>query len=185
MSTSAAQTPAVGDPVFFEGLPHKITSVSGNLVEFASDLTHTGPDNNNNIVTVPRFRTGANLSDFQWSDELKSWYLWGRVLCKGRGGVGMDQRAVVAELRDRGLIPSRPGRERGAAPAGGEQLDLHIALFYNQTNWKQEMANVRRGEGLSTQAEKHCVEFHKRAKRRIVEGFAAPGDGDPHFKGEA
>ena len=186
MSTSALQAPVVGDPVFFEGLPHKIAQLTDKGVEFVSELTHTrvtpvdqeDPSKGSSIETIPRFRTVANRADLQWSSRYKVWYLWGRLLCKSRGGVGDQQRSIVAELRDRGLLAARETRERGQGPAGGEQLGLYYCLFSKPgINWRQEMANVRRGDGLSENAKASCDEFDSEIKCKF--GFATPDDGDP------
>jgi len=181
---TATKKPAVGDPVFFEGFPHAITGVTADKVEFASLLTHTGPktnaDGSQTTVTVPRFRTLMNLADLQWDDDLGAWYVFGRVLCKGRGGVGEDQRKIVADLRDRGLIPARSTRPRGMVPAGGEHLNLHKALFASKkgVNWRQEIDNIRRGEGLTMKAKECAAHYHELFKAPLADGYAYPGAND-------
>lgn len=184
MSNSTTQTPAVGDPVFFEGLPSKITrlNVELNKVEFVSDLTVTvprnEPDGSTSLETKPRFRTVANLSDLLWSSRYNVWYLWGRLLCKSRGSLGEEQRRVVAFLRDRKLLASRPTRDRGSYPTAGEQLGLYYCLFSKPgINWRQEVQNVERREGLSSEAAAACAEFDSDMECKF--GFAEFGDGDP------
>jgi len=173
MVATSTQTPAVGDPVFFEGLPHRITAFAADKVEFASELQHQGPNG-----TGPRFRTIANLADLRWSSRYAVWYLWGRLLSKSRGGVGLEQRTIVAELRDRKLLGMRATRKEGQGPTGGEQLGMYYCLFSKSSiNWQQEIANVRRGDGLSTAASAACGEFD--VDRKCKFGYASPEDGDP------
>lgn len=182
MSPTATKTPALGDPVFFEGLPHKITLIVGGLVEFSSEKLHEGTTLTRGNVRVPQtqplFRTSANLADLRWSTELNAWYLWGRLLSKGRGGVGTDERLIVAELRDRGLLPARETRPQGSGPAGGEHHNLHAALFRANINWAQELANVRRGDGLSANAQAAVTAYGARFKKKLTEGFADPDAND-------
>lgn len=173
MSETVTRTPAVGDPVVFEGLAHTITRIEGALFEIESELRHGDK---------PRFRTVGNLADCLWSSRLGAWYVWGRVLCKGRGGVGMDQRQVIAELRDHGVIPSRPTRERGQGPAAGEQHGLYCDLVAAGVDWTQELGNLRRGEGLSDAAKACCAHHeHGFRSKRLNHGYATPNDGDPGF----
>lgn len=187
MTGTAVRTPAVGDPVFFEGLPHRISAFAGARVEFVSELQHDAGERNAEgqfqARYVPRFRTVGIASELRWSDELRAWYLWGRVLCKGRGGVGMDARLIVAELRDRGLLPARPTRKPGQGPAGGEQMNLYCCLFSptvdgTGVNWAQELANVKRGEGLSLHAQTRVAEYRERFRHKLARGYADPDAND-------
>lgn len=177
MATSgAARTPTVGDSLFFEGLPHRIQVIAAeqNKVQFVSELTAVSGG-----VNVPRFRTAANLDDLMWSDRIQAWTIWGRVLGKGRGDVGEDQRRIVADLRDRRLLAARETRERGQGPTGGEQFELYLTLFRgSNVNWKQELSNARRGEGLSTDAQAMCAAFEPKCRMKYKYGYAAPHDGD-------
>lgn len=195
MTTAATPTtPQIGDPVLFEGLPSTIVALVRDKVEFVSELKHTMDDG----TVVPRFRTVANLPDMLWSSRLNAWYVWGRVLSKGRGAkdregrrgrvdmtgqVGDDQRAIVAALRDRGIIPSREGRRMGAAPAAGEQHGLFVDLFADGVvNWKQELKKMSYAEGLSDTATSACRKHGQGFKsKRLNHGFADRNDGDPGY----
>ena len=172
-------TPQVGDAVLYEGQPSRILKIVGDKVEFVSDLRHTREDG----TVVPRFGTIAFLADMLWSSRLSAWYLWGRVLGKGRGGVGEDQRRVAIELRDRGVVPSRLTRQLGQAPAAGEHHGLYCDLFHaKEVDWKQEMRNVSLDEGLSDNAKAACAEHRAGFKtKRLNHGFADRDDGDPGF----
>lgn len=171
---------AIGDPIIFEGQPSHIVGVVGGKVEFVSDLMHTREDG----TEVPRFRTVASAADLLWSARLGAWYVWGRVLGKGRGGVGVDQRRLFADLRDIGVIPSRPGRPFCVVPVAGEQHGLYCDLFVGSpgVNWEQELRNIRTGEGL-TDAAKQCCKDHAEGfyAKRLNHGYASPNDGDPGF----
>lgn len=172
-------TPQVGDAVLFEGQPSRILQIIGDKVEFVSDLRHTREDG----TEVPRFGTIAFVADLIWSSRLSAWYLWGRVLGKGRGGVGANQRQIAAQLRDRGVIPSRLTRQFGQVPAAGEQHGLYCDLFHGtDVDWNQEMRNVSFGEGLSDKA-KACCSAHVAGfkTKRLNHGYADPNDGDPGF----
>jgi hypothetical protein len=176
--------PKVGDPVFFECLDHTITDIEDGKVRFESALLNTkagrvGWDSFPLPETRPRFRTTAILSDLHWDDELNAWYLWGRLLCKGRGGVGVDQRVVIASLRDRGVIPGRPTRQIGSGPAGGEHQNLYKALFADSSiDWVQEIQSFGRGEGLSAKADAAVGEYKDRFKKKLVRGYAQPDIND-------
>lgn len=208
-------TPKVGDPVIFEGLPHRITQVAyegspyhprrdsqrtttaeADRVFFESELPHTRPGRGRRPPrTRARFRTQANLADLRWSDELGAWYLWGRLLGAGRGAQvdaagrvlipapTLDERKVVAELRDRGLLPMRATRQPGSVPAGGEHVNLHLALFSKGIDWAQELANVRRGEGLSENANAAIADYGERFRKRLTEGYADPDADDSKGEG--
>lgn len=176
--STATRTPAVGDRVMFEGLMHKIAVLQDGKFEIHSLLMHTpgrGP-------ARPRFITTGMLADLLWSNRLDAWYVWGRVLGKGRGGVGEDQRSIVRELRDRNILPSRPTRDRGAPPVAGEQHGLYCDLFMNQVGWQMEIGNVQRGEGLTERAKACCSDHEVGFKtKRLNHGYAARNDGDPGF----
>lgn len=194
MTAAAIPTaPKIGDPVLFEGLPHRLVALVGDKVEFVSELMHTREDGSQ----VPRFRTVANLADMLWSSRLGAWYIWGRVLGKGRGAkdregrsgkvdlrgaVGEDQRALVAQMRDRGVIPSRPGRLVGSAPAAGEQHGLYCDLFAGAVDWKQELRKLSYAEGLSDTATAACKTHGQGFRsKRLNHGFADRNDGDPGY----
>lgn len=185
MSTEA-KAPAVGDPVFFEGLPHRVAEVDAehDRVLIVSERIHDRVQKkmrDGSTVTVdrPAFMTVAVLSDLKWSSRYSLWYLYGRLLGKARGGIGDEQRLIVAKLRDRKLLAARPTRDRGSLPTAGEQLGLYYCLFSKPgINWRQEMANVERGEGLSQAAKEACAEFDTNIPCKF--GYANPEDGDPY-----
>lgn len=172
------KTPAIGDPVFFEGLSHSIMDVTGTRVRFVSNLVHETPDG-----SKPRFETFAQLADLKWSDELGAWYLWGRLLGKGRGGAGADDRAVVAELRDRGILPARSTRRNGQVPAGGEHANLCCTLFRSGVDWRQEVAALRRGDGLSEVAKQAVAAYKVKFQAKLADGYAEPGADDSWAEG--
>ena len=148
-------------------------------MEFASELTHKTADG----VEVARFRTVANAADLLWSTRLGAWYVWGRVLGKGRGKVGADQRRIAADLRDLGLIPSRATRQHQQIPAAGEQHGLFCDLFSGEVNWADEMRNLRTGEGLSDSAKAQCSTHGAGFRsKKLNHGFADRDDGDPGFE---
>jgi len=174
MTAPAIPGPAIGDLVFFEGLPHRISALTDERVEFASELQFRRPDGSD----VPQFRSVGSRADLRWSSRFNVWYLWGRLLGKARGEIGADQRQIVTELRNAGLLPARSGWQRGQGPAPGEQLGLYYCLFSNgDINWAQELANVRRGDGLSDAARTACATFDITMKCKF--GYADPDDGDP------
>lgn len=190
-----AKTPTVGDPVLFEGMPCRIVAMNTHegRLRFDTEMTVTRPDRlTGKSETVARFQTIANIADLKWSDDFKAWYMWGRVLGKGRGArnraqgdltgaVGEDQRQMVVEMRDRGVIPARFTRRSGQAPAGGEHVNLAKCLFHAKgVNWQQEMANVRRGDGLSDTAKKAVESYKTEFKKPLADGYAAPGANDSY-----
>lgn len=187
LTSTKVRTPKVGDLVIFEGLKHRVRLLVGDKIEFASERMVTveemNADGTTRKLVKPNFITAGFLADMRWSDELKGWYIWGRVISKGRGGVGIDEREIVTELRDIGLLAARPTRMQGVGPAGGEQLNLYLSLFSDSINWKQELANVRRGEGLSTNAKRAVADYGERFKRKLVDGFAAPDANDSEGEG--
>lgn len=194
---------AIGDPLIFEGQPSRIVGVAGGKVEFISELEVERPVLDGDLQptgateSVPRFRTVANVADLLWSVRCSAWYLWGRVLGKGRGArdrdgrsgavdltgqVGVDQRLIASRLRDLGIIPSRPTRRTGQVPAAGEQHGLYCDLFADGVNWGQELHNIQLGEGLSAKA-RECIAVCKQGfhTKRLNHGYASPNDGDPGF----
>jgi len=186
-SNALPRVVAVKDLVLFEGLRHHVAQIGPLMVEIVSELKHRGlvtqPDGSSKMVEQPRFQTAAFIKDLRWSDELKGWYIWGRSLSKGRGGALEDQRRLVLEMRDLGLIPARPGRMEGSAPAGGEHLNLHLALFANGINWTQEIANVRRGDGLTTKAKSAVESYRKLFREKLTDGYAEPDVNDSYGEG--
>lgn len=179
---AAPQVPAVGAPVLFEGLMCAISRIEGDKFEIISEITHTGPGHDGRVRTQPRFRTIGTIGDLVWSPRLGAWYVWGRVLSKGRGGVGVDQRQIVAELRDRKAIPARPTRQAGQGPTPGEQHGLFVDLFTSSVDWRQEIANLQRGEGLTDTARTCCARHEQGfCSKRLNHGYARRGDGDPGF----
>lgn len=198
---ATTKTPAVGDPVLFEGLKHKITAIAGDRVQFASELQHTGtvqkPDGSLATKTQPHLTTVGLLADLKWDAGLGAWYMWGRVLSKGRhincphctvdiggkkqhlGCVRCDDRKVVAALRDEGVLPARKTRQPNAVPAGGEHLNLYKTLFHSgSVNWQQELGNVKRGEGLTTAAKSHAEKYKAEFVKPLADGYASPGAND-------
>lgn len=161
--------PTVGDEVMFEGLAHRIMDMAHGRVRFASEMMHGAK---------PRFETIAAVADLRWSEDLQCWYLWGRLLGKGRGDVGIDQRAVVSELRDRGLLPARATRRPGQAPAGGEHENLCCALFCKGIDWSRELERLRRGAALTEAAQAAVADYASRFQRKLVSGYADPGADD-------
>lgn len=159
---------AVGDEVFFEGMRCRVAKIKGPELQFDSILQYNGK---------PRFQTLANVADMRWSDEFNAWYLWGRLLGKARGGLGEDERGVVIQLRDHGVIPARPNRRPGQYPAGGEHINLQC-LFTGEVDWKAELAKVRRGQEISNAAKALVQEYQTRFRKKLVDGYASPGADD-------
>lgn len=167
--------PAVGAPVIFEGLPCRIVALANDRAQFASELSHTRESGK----TVPRFITEVAVADMRWSDELGSWYLWGRVLSKGRSGILADQRKLVVDLRDRRLIAARfDTRERGSGPAGGEHLNLYCCLFMSGVDWDAEIARHARGEAMSAKAADCIAKYAVKFAEKLSDGYADPGADD-------
>lgn len=181
--TPATKKPKVGDPVLFEGLDCKVGVIGPNeegyprlaagFVAIDTNEMHTGMRKGRER-TRPRFRHTMLLADMKWSDQLGAWYFFGRLLGKGRGGK-FNERQVVIELRDRHLLPARPTRMAGQAPAPGEHINL-AHLFRPGVDWAQEMANVRRGEGLSENARKRIEDYEIRFAQKLPEGYAGLED---------
>jgi hypothetical protein len=151
-----------------------VTSLDETTVIFASELAHTAADGK----VTPRFSTTARREDLRWSDELGAWRLWGRDLCRGRGGVGIDERRVVSELRDRGVLPARASRRHRNPPAGGEHLNLALSLFSRGIDWAREIERLRNREGLSEAAQAAVDDYEERYKRKLTEGYASPDADD-------
>lgn len=207
--TAGTQKPAIGAWVYHEGDWYNITQVApkgeeyqlrrdapqkkvaaADLVFFESEEIHARPSRGGRPVRArPRFRVRANLADLRWSDEFEAWYLWGRTLAKGKGRIAEkagnpDQRRIVAELRDRGLLPGRATRQPGSVPAGGEHENLAMAMFCDTgINWEQELANVQRGDGLSENAHAAVANYAERFKRPLARGYAEPDANDSKGEG--
>jgi hypothetical protein len=78
---------------------------------------------------------------------------------------------------DAGIVSGSPTRIKGQPPTAEEQLDLYCCLYHRDkdVNWKQELANVQRGEGLSQKARECCGEHNGRHAERLARGN--PGRG--------
>ncbi len=112
-------------------------------------------------------RVTGVFADLRWDGELGNWYLWGRALAK-------PDRIIVAELRDRALLPARRTRTPGNAPAGGEHLNLYKSLFNGRPRgfWDAALAQVRPGGELPPEAVEAIEDYRVRFKQKLVDGYA-------------
>lgn len=102
-----------------------------------------------------RFTHIVNIHDLRWSEELGAWYMWGRCLSDA-------QEQQVIRWRDQGLLPARKTRQRASAPAGGEELNLFLALFRDPKRALEDRID----------------EYKARFSRRLTDGFADPDAND-------
>ena len=161
----STKAPVIGDGVLCDGQDHIITNVrqhySSNTGERADLVVFDNPQ---------RSVTGL-FSDLRYDADLDLFYLWGRCLSKA-------QRVIVAELRDRNVLPARKTRTPGNVPAGGEHLNLWKSLFgpvKRQTGfWEQELGALRSGGVLSPEAQGMVADYQVRFDRKLTEGYAQP-----------
>lgn len=157
----ATKEPAIGDTVLCDGQTHLIIRT---LKRYSNDeeklFTLVVFENTERKVT-------GLLSDLRWDSDLGHWYLWGRCLSK-------PDRALVAELRDRGLLPARRTRAPGSAPAGGEHLGLYRTLFHGRDTgfWRAAMDRLRAGGGLAEEVLGAIEDYKVVFKKKLVDGYA-------------
>ncbi|KKN22948.1 hypothetical protein LCGC14_0909910 [marine sediment metagenome] len=165
--TTQTRTLGVGEPVLRNGEMHLVTDMVKRFSqEDGTPFMLVVYENTAHKVT-------ALASDQRWDDELGCWYSWGVVISKA-------DRAIVAELRDRGLLPCRKTRTPGNPPAGGEHLNLFKALFHLKPAqfWNAAMAEVRKGGDLPVEAQAAVAAYTERYKQPLSEGYADPDADD-------
>ncbi len=157
----------VGDVVLFDGESHLIIDTFERWSREKEALVTLV------VFENPKTKVTAVLSDLRWSADLSSFYMWGRALRK-------SDRAIVAELRDRGLLPARKTRTPGNPPAGGEHMNLYMTMFRNRPPqfWDAELASVRPGGDLSATAVAAIADYTTTFKQKLVDGYADPDAGD-------
>lgn len=153
----------VGDAVLFDGDMHLIVDTMQRWSREQEELVTLV------IFENPKTKVTALLVDLRWSDVLNSFYMWGRALRK-------SDRTIVAELRDRGLLPARKTRTPGNPPAGGEHMNLYLTMFRNRPAqfWDAELASVRPGGDLSAEAVAAIADYTATFKQKLVDGYADP-----------
>lgn len=145
--------PQIGDKVF----------IDGRYFDVIDPTRLAGPDVAARLAAVGTLvcedavlRIHANAADFDEDHEI-GWYLRGRLLCKcmDRGSLKPhlrenDERVMIAELMDRGLIPSKSALRRpGSAPMAEEHLELCKAFCHGPSKrglLKEMLDKARRGE---------------------------------------
>ena len=157
----------VGETVLCDGQMHLITNIKKRWSDEGGEVVQIVVFENTNR------RVTGMFSDLRWDDECNCWYLWGRALAKA-------DRRVVAELRDRGLLPARRTRTPGNAPAGGEHLNLYKSLFRDQPAgfWDGALGAVRSGGDLPAEAVAVIADYGERFKQKLADGYANPDADD-------
>jgi hypothetical protein len=157
------QQPKIGDAVFCDGELLQVTAIRQRYAQETGELVAACSFENAKV------RHYALVRELRWDAELGAWHLWGRVLAH-------DDAVTVRELRDRGLLPSRRTRMPGSAPAGGEHLDLHLALFHGRPRgWlRAELTAYVGGGEFSDEAKKRFAEFEARWHGPHADGYADP-----------
>lgn len=165
MTATPPRVPQLGDAVLCDGRLHQVTA-RRKRYSSETDSFVTGVQFEN-----ARFRVYALESDFRWSEELGAWYLWGRCLSP-------EAQQAVIELRKRGLLVQRTTHDPTHAPAGGEHLDLYLALVHGRApGWLEvQVAAVQRGEAASPALVEAATEFAARWHGPHADGYAEPGD---------
>lgn len=155
------RTAVVGETVLCDGETHLVVDTMKRYSQEQDTLVHLV------IFENPNRRVTGVLNDLRWDDDLKSWYLWGRTLAK-------SDRLVVAELRDRALLPARRTRTPGNPPAGGEHLNLYKTLFKDRLVgfWSVALSAVRSGGALPAEAVEAIEDYKIVFKQRLVNGYA-------------
>ena len=157
----------VGETVLCDGQMHLIVDTMKRWSQKLEELVELV------VFENPARKVTGLLSDLRWDDGCSCWYLWGRALAKA-------DRRIVAELRDRALLPARKTRNPGNGPAGGEHLNLYKTLFRDRPAgfWNGALAEVRAGGELSAEAVSAIEDYKKRFKEKLVEGYADPDADD-------
>lgn len=111
-------------------------------------------------VKMARYESAAKrhygkVADLAWDEELGAWYLWGRCLSQ-------EQVVQVIRWRDAGLVVARDTRQRGMPPAGGEHLNLFLALFHKEFLPLNE----------------RIADYERRFAKKLTRGFADPDAAD-------
>jgi hypothetical protein len=161
--------PKIGDPVLCDGRQHLITD---RKQRYASE---TGALVAAVLFEDPQYRVYALERDLRWDAALGSWYLWGRCL-------SAEQMQVVVTLRDRGHLPARGTRQFGSAPAGGEHLNLYLALFAGKPRgfWTAAVAAAVTGTPLPSDVQGSVADYARRFAAPLPGGYADP-DADDSF----
>ena len=151
----------VGETVLFDGQTYLLVDILKRYSRELDDLVQLVVFENINR------RVTAVMNDLRWDDDLNCWYLWGRALAKA-------DRAVVAELRDRGLLPARRTRTPGNPPAGGEHLNLYKTLFLGKPAgfWNSVLVTVRQGQDLPSDAVTAIATYTEVFKQPLIDGYA-------------
>lgn len=157
----------VGDVVLFDGESHLIVDTFERYSREKEGLVTLV------VFENPKTKVTALYADLRWNADLNSFYMWGRALRK-------SDRVIVAELRDRGLLPARKTRTPGNPPAGGEHLNLYMTMFRNRPRqfWDAELASVRPGGDLSAEAQGAIEEYKVVFAQPLVDGYADPDAND-------
>lgn len=163
----AKKKAGIGEAVLFDGNMHLIVDTMERYAQERKELVTLV------IFENPAVKVTGMLEDLRWDAEMGCWYMWGRALAK-------SDRAVVAELRDRGLLSARRTRNPGNAPAGGEHLNLYKTLFRSREQGFLDAAltQVRSGGDLPGEAVTAVAEYGTVFKQKLSEGYADPDAND-------
>ena len=153
----------VGEAVLHDGQMHLVVDTIERYSKDRGELVTLV------IFENPLRKVTALLEDLRWDDECNCFYSWGRVLAHG-------DNLVVAELRDRGLLPARKTRNPGNVPAGGEHLNLYKQLFRDRASgfWETALSAVRVGGSLPAVAQAAIKDYGVVFKEKLVDGYADP-----------
>jgi hypothetical protein len=162
---TATTLPRIGDRVLCDGRMHIVTDRQKRYARDTDEFLYAVQ------FEDPQLRTFALERELRWSTELDAWYLWGRCLSPD------DQQAVI-ELRDRGLLVARTTRTPTNAPAGGEHLDLYLALVQDKPKGflAQQLAPLRRGEPPAPALRAAAEAFAARWRGPHSDGYAEPDE---------
>lgn len=157
--------PAVGERVLCDGQYLEVRELAKRYHRDSDTIVQALRFENANVAHY------ALVKDMRWSDELSAWYMWGRLL-------SYTQAQQVAELRDRHVVVARARRQPGHVPAGGEHLDLYLALYAGQPAgfWDRELRQSRTGTPLSEAAAALVANFRARWLAPHTDGYADPVD---------
>jgi len=163
ISFALGRIPKIGDPVIRNGDELAIVGFGGQdprnpsargivTVEAFEDALIV-------VIENKQFRYKLRADDLRWNDELGAFYSWGTLLSD-------EQKRRVTVMRDAGELPARETRQRGHGPAGGEHLNLYLALFKDRRSITKE----------------RIADYRERFAQKLVEGYADP-DADDSTEG--